>query len=444
MTNFGGLLSKTFCPIPWNFQAVRNNGDLRICCQANVSAGRGILRRDGGDAFNAKDGELDLSRNSQLAKDIRKEMLNEKWHQACSRCYEEEKAGLESRRLYELASWELRASDIKDCTQADGTLDLNQSPVRYYDLRFGNHCNLSCRMCGPGDSDAWYDDYVQLTGHQSFKDTHGEILLSETERGWKDKSDSYNWYQSEKFWQELEANMENVCHIYMAGGEPLLIKKHYDFLEGCIAKGFSKNIILEYNTNLTILNSRVIDLWKQFKQVGVGASIDGFGEVFEFQRYPAQWSRVYENLKKLDSIGSPVMSWLACTVTVYNALHIPEFIEWKLTQSGFTRINSSSRKPVITHHMAHKPEHLNIRSLTPEQKAHVQAKYNEYRDHFRKTLKEDLSKKAIKILDSIETYMMAKQSKPEHTEEMWAFSKKLDQIRGQESARFLPKTMGYK
>ena len=41
-------------------------------------------------------------------------------------------------------------------------------------------------------------------------------------------------------------------------------------------------------------------------------------------------------------------------------------------------------------------------------------------------------------MKSIETYMMAKQSDAEHTEEMWSFSRKLDEIRNQDSARFLP------
>ena len=380
-------MSKTFCPVPWNFQAVRNNGDMRICCQANVSAGRGLLIQENGKTYNAADGNMMASRNSQLAKDIRKEMLKGQWHEACSRCRDEEGAGLDSRRLYELRTWSLRASDVQTMTKNDGTLDVKESPVRHYDLRFGNHCNLSCRMCGPADSDSWYNDHVELTGKKSFKDTHGEIVLSPSDRGWKDKSDSYSWYQSEKFWNELEANMANICHIYMAGGEPLLIKKHYDFLEECIGKGFSENIILEYNTNLTILPSRVVELWKSFKQVRVGASIDGYGESFEFQRYPAQWSKVYENLKKLDQMGDPVVSWLACTVTVYNVLHIPEFMLWKLTKSGFKRINNSPLKPVITHHMAHKPEHLNIRSLTPNQKQQVQSKFQEYRSLFKKDLR---------------------------------------------------------
>ena len=36
-------MTKTFCPIPWMFQAVRNNGDIRICCQTNISPNKGVV-----------------------------------------------------------------------------------------------------------------------------------------------------------------------------------------------------------------------------------------------------------------------------------------------------------------------------------------------------------------------------------------------------------------
>jgi hypothetical protein len=46
-------MSKTFCPIPWNFQAIRANGDMRVCCQANVTKNQGVIRHDDGTAYNA-------------------------------------------------------------------------------------------------------------------------------------------------------------------------------------------------------------------------------------------------------------------------------------------------------------------------------------------------------------------------------------------------------
>ena len=44
-------MSNTFCPIPWNFQAIRANGDMRVCCQANVTKNQGVIRKQDGTAF---------------------------------------------------------------------------------------------------------------------------------------------------------------------------------------------------------------------------------------------------------------------------------------------------------------------------------------------------------------------------------------------------------
>ena len=39
-------MSELFCPMPWITQSTRNNGDLRICCQANVGYDQGLARKD--------------------------------------------------------------------------------------------------------------------------------------------------------------------------------------------------------------------------------------------------------------------------------------------------------------------------------------------------------------------------------------------------------------
>ncbi len=429
----------TFCPIPWIFQAIRNNGDIRICCQANVSPNRGILRDDKGLAYNAQQGLLEESRNAELMKRVRKNMLADKWSPECNRCREEEEAGLHSRRTNELSHWDFSSEDAKLCTDPSGAIDTDETPILYYDIRFGNKCNLACRMCGPSDSDRWYNDHVALKGADFYYDSHGRVELEKKGANWVSKGKAYQWYESEDFWKSLSKLKGKLKHIYMAGGEPLMIKEHYKFLEQCLESGDSKNIILEYNTNLTILPDRVLELWQSFRQVRVGASVDGFGEVFEYQRYPGKWNVVLDNLKKLDQLGDPVISWLACTVTVYNVMHIPEFICWKLKESGFSRINSFKKKPIITHHVAHKPEFLNVRALSENQKNQVQQHFQKYREEiFPRMLSSEMVESACSILDSIERYMLSKSYFEEFGEELINYTKSLDAIRNQNGFVFLP------
>ena len=45
-------------------------------------------------------------------------------------------------------------------TAEDGTLD--RPRVRYADIRLGNVCNLTCRMCGPSASRLWAEHYNEV------------------------------------------------------------------------------------------------------------------------------------------------------------------------------------------------------------------------------------------------------------------------------------------
>jgi organic radical activating enzyme len=369
-------MTNTFCPIPWIFQAARTNGDLRVCCQANVTRNKGVIRKEDGTAYNAGKDDLQEARNGELMRNIRINMLNGVWSEECGRCKKEEETGLTSRRSYENIQWKFDIDDAIEQTSADGTIDTDNTPVMYYDLRFGNFCNLKCRMCGPSDSNAWYKDWIELTGSNVFKDTSGDVTINDING--KLLTNHFDWPNNEKFWEQLEKNAHNIKHVYFAGGEPMLIERHYDFLERCIERDVAKDITIEYNTNLSTLPPRVSKLWEHFKTVKVGASIDGMDSMLEYQRHPAKWDKTYKNLKTLDNMPDNIHSWLAFTVTAYNIFHMPDFMKWKLETSGFKKINNTRRRPLVTHHVAHNPEHLNIRVLPPELKELATQKFDKF------------------------------------------------------------------
>ena len=124
-------MSNTFCPIPWNFQAVQNNGTVRVCCQMNMTTGRGTLFKDDGTPYNAGKDDLDSARNAKLIKSVRKDMLQGKWPRDCVRCMQEEQSGLRSRRIYENESWNLTVEQAKEFTKGDGTIDSKKFPLVY-------------------------------------------------------------------------------------------------------------------------------------------------------------------------------------------------------------------------------------------------------------------------------------------------------------------------
>jgi organic radical activating enzyme len=423
-------MSKTFCPIPWIFQAARANGDMRVCCQANVTKNKGVIRKPDGTAYNTGRDNLDHARNADLMCTMRKNMLDGVWNEECGRCQQEEESGLNSRRQYELAQWDYTLERAQKETNAWGAINVDVTPVRYYDLRFGNFCNLKCRMCGPTDSNAWYEDWIKLTGSNVFKETSGNIIIKE-ENG-KCVTNEYDWPKHEPFWEYLEAHAHNIEHVYFAGGEPMLIERHYDFLERCVKLDVAKNIIVEYNTNMSTLPTRVLELWSQFKQVRVGASVDGMKEVVEYQRYPAKWDKIYKNLKALDNMPKNIYGWLAFTVTAYNVNHMIDFMKWKLTESKFTKINSTTKRPIITHHVAHHPHHLNVRVLPNEMKEKITSRFREFYEWVKEqNFEPHVLESAKQIALGVTNYMNAESYYDEYWEEFKSYTKKLDDIRSE-------------
>lgn len=424
-------MTNTFCPIPWNFQAIRANGDIRVCCQANVTKNQGVIRKSDGSAYNAGYDSLEESRNAELMKTVRLNMINGVWSDECGRCKSEEENGLNSRRTYETEQWSMDFDVIKNKTAEDGSINPDDFPVVYYDLRFGNFCNLKCRMCGPTDSNAWYEDWIAMTGSNKFRDTSGQMEIVETKKGLE--VTAFNWVENEEFWKQLEKNIHNIEHVYFAGGEPMLIERHYDFLERCVNDNAAKHIIIEYNTNMSTLPSRVTNLWKNFKQVRVGASVDGMGAMIEYQRHPAKWEKVFRNLKVLDSLPNNVISWLAFTVTAYNVNHMIDFMKWKLNESKFARINSTQRRPIITHHVAHHPKHLNIRVLPDDYKQELTTKFINFVQWVKdNNFQEHVVKQAIDIANGVTNYMNSESYYTEYWDEFVSYTRKLDSIRSED------------
>ena len=435
-------MSETWCPIPWNFQAVRSNGDIRVCCQANGTKDKGVLRKADGSPYNAAKDNLSEARNSELMKTMRKNMLSGTWSDECSRCKSEEESGLVSRRNYEHDRWTLRQPEVIAHTREDGSIDINALPVIYYDLRFGNLCNLACRMCGPQDSTGWYEDYYLLEGKDYFHDTHGIEQMTKQNGKWV--SPSYGWHDSDSFWAQIEANAHNIQHVYMAGGEPLLIERHYEFLERCIDNGAAKNMLIEYNTNMTSISSRVINLWQHFKQIQIGASIDGYGAVLEYQRYPVSWEKVWNNVQKVDAAPDNITAWFAYTVTAYNVLHLPEFMRWKLESSGLTKFNNTGKRPIITHHVAHNPKYLNIQVLHPDLKKMVEHKLAAFHQWVCDSgYSSNVQSKSLTIVQSITDYMNSTSLYEKHWESFKSNTKKLDKIRKQDVLEVVPEFKGY-
>lgn len=441
------LMTDKFCPLPWIFQSVRNNGDVRVCCQANSSKSKGIYRKKDGTPYNAKFDSLESSRNSDLAKEIRKSMLENKEHEACIRCDREDRSGVVSRRNYENKAWKdtFNFEDAKKLTKSDGSINSDEIPIKYYDLRFGNLCNLKCRMCGPADSSQWFSDWVETWNKTHFNDSHGKVELIKKKNRWVAKHDDYNWFRTDYFWNQIDSNIQNIEHIYVAGGEPLLISEHYQLLQHCIDLGYAKNITVEYNTNLTNVPNKAYGIWANFKNIRIGASIDCIGKVNDYIRNPSKFDFISANLHKLDKSSGNYSVWIACTVQIYNIAYLTDFMKWVL-QQNFNNVQKNKSKPFLTTHPLHKPPFLNIKALPLHTKKWIRSKFDEFYPWLENYIDEnnvssewaDAYRTGSKRL--LESYydLMMKEDWSNQLDDFWKYTDRLDEVRNESFKDVMP------
>jgi hypothetical protein len=88
------------------------------------------------------------------------------------------------------------------------------------------------------------------------------------------------------------------------------------------------DVKLIYNTNfsrLTLKNDNVLELWRLFKNVSVGASLDGMGPRAEYIRKGTKWDDIVRNRELMIEQLPTVDFYVSTTVSIMNALHVSDF-----------------------------------------------------------------------------------------------------------------------
>jgi hypothetical protein len=378
-------MNKTWCPLPWKSLNIRNNGDYRVCCNASSEHDAALIRDASGTPFNASSANIESVRNSTLLRELRQSMLRGERHSTCERCHLEEDAGLRPRRVYECEFWqdEFTPEDALKHTDSAGGINTQDLPIGYMDVRFGNLCNLKCLMCGPDNSSLWYSDHFEVLG-QDFTDSNKKIRLERHGQRVQIKGENpYAWHEGDFFWREIRSNLQHIRKIYCVGGEPLLIEQHRNMLQMLLELGRPEQVILEYHTNLTVLPAAVLNLWRNFKEVRIMASLDGFGPINDYIRHPSRWATVERNLDLLDSIDLNIKLSLFTTLQIFNIFHLTDFLKWKISRN-FNRVGATSTMtPFIKTQPLNTPSYLSIRALPVEAKEMVTQKFESfYHDWF--------------------------------------------------------------
>lgn len=386
--------SKTFCIYPWIHLHAYPTGEAYPCCHAEMAYPVG----------NARYKTLEEIYRDAPMRGLRDDMLNERPNPACGRCYEQEQSGFFSGRRSANKHHGHHIKRIND----------DEFRMSYWDIRFSNLCNLSCRSCGHIFSSSWYQDQARLAGGD-----------------WKDRNTALNYAgrTATDMWQQLIPHLDYVEQIYFAGGEPLMMAEHYNILDELERRG-RFDVRLIYNTNFTqvkLKDRTVFDYWKRFKSVAVGASLDAMGPRAEYIRKGTDWAQVERNRAQMLETCPDVDFYISPTLSIMNALHLPDFHRaW--VQKGYIRAQD------LNVNILQDPAHLRIDIAPAEYKQRIRDAYEQHLDWLRPL---DSLQRATVGFESAMNFMQATDNS-HMIAEFWNKTRELDAIRSEEILSIIP------
>lgn len=386
--------SKTFCIYPWVHLHAYPTGEAYPCCHAEMKYPVG----------NCRQNTLEQIWQDQPMQALRQDMLNDRPNPACTRCYEQESAGFFSGRR----------SANKHHGHHIHKLANNPFEMTYWDIRFSNLCNLSCRSCGHIFSSSWYQDQARLAGH--------EWRINNQPLNFAGRTDT-------DIWEQLLPHFDHVEQIYFAGGEPLMMQEHYRILDELERRG-RFDVRLIYNTNFTktqLKDRSVFDYWSRFESVAVGASLDAMDARAEYIRHGTLWNRVVENREQMLETCPNVDFYISPTLSIMNALHLPDFhrrwVDLGLLKPQDLNVN-----------ILQDPAHYRIDIATPEFKQHIRQKYHEHLAWLQPL--DPLNRAMVGFKAAIDFMMTTDNTHLLDT--FWARAYQLDKLRNQNILEVLP------
>lgn len=269
----------TLCMAPWTHTYLSPQTERRMCCASREPA-QNFQQYIDTSAGTGRYIPLTLEQhwNSDHMQSVRRRMMAGETLPECEVCNKK----LLNTDVYRDYFWHLfqhKYPDIWTHTDAHGATTMR--PVSW-DYRFSNLCNFKCRHCGDMLSSAWESEQRQ----------HNMIDWSNPKNNWMQPEirQEINQFQDTEIEQEFAAAVErgDIEEIYWVGGEPLMYEQHWRYMARIIERGDGEKLYARYNTNLSRIHYRGIDLYQDIlahiRDWQICASLDGTAEIGEYIR----------------------------------------------------------------------------------------------------------------------------------------------------------------
>lgn len=206
----------------------------------------------------------------------------------------------------------------------------------YLELSFSNACNLKCTYCGPTFSSKWQQEQEQNENIALYDLDSKERHWNYHSLDWLKSIDELPFKNSEKnpyvdaFWEWWPELRNEIKHLRVTGGEPLMTKDTFRLLDEIRYNPIS-DLDFSLNTNLNAPEAN----WQKFidfikanednnivKKLTVYTSLDGWGKQAEYTRtgldFNLLWDRLSQLIEEHPSVNNTIM-------TTYSLLSIPSY-----------------------------------------------------------------------------------------------------------------------
>ena len=225
-------------------------------------------------------------------KNLKQDLLNNIKNPNCEWCWDNEKNNMSSHRRQ---------------------LAISSNGLTHIHLRLNNVCNFKCRMCNPNFSSTWE---IENRKHNYFKHSYDV-----TKDIFEDNEHLFDLLKT-------QISSGSLKYINISGGEPLITDAHWRLLTFLVDNNLT-NVSLSYSTNLSNIhykNVNLLDLWKQFKNVTLEASCDGWGPAVEYSRTGFDRKVFLDNVAK---VINHVRLDINCVVNAYSVWTLPDIEKFR-------------------------------------------------------------------------------------------------------------------
>ena len=278
---------------PWVHTYLSPQTERRMCCASREPA------QNFQQYIDTKSGtgkyipiSLDEHWNSEHMKSVRRRMMAGETLPECEVC-NDKLLNTSVYRSYFDSLFGHKYLQVQQTT--DNTGYTTMKPVSW-DYRFSNLCNFKCRMCGDMLSSAWETEQRQ-NNMIDWQDPNTHWMKPEVKQ-------QIEKFQDTQVEQEFATAVEEhrVEEVYWVGGEPLMYEQHWKYMKRIIELGDGKNVYARYNTNLSRINYRGINLFRDIlsglRDWQVCASIDGTGRIGEYIRSGLDFDQWLANIRE--------------------------------------------------------------------------------------------------------------------------------------------------